>query len=174
MGYFGNPLTRKPQDCVRILLHNTGGLGFATNVRSKQTLKMERLKKLIIKHDFDFVGLTEVNKDWRRIEHENTIWGATTGWREHRRIQVAQNTTKASLKTDLLIGGVANMIFDELVFRISKQENDFRKLGRWCSITITGKNNAHTTIFTCYCPVRGRSIGSAYAQQLLYIAENKD
>ena len=62
----------------------------------------------------------------------------------------------------------------DLVFRISQQGNDFRNLGRWCFITLTGKNNVNTTIFTCYCPVRGRSVGSAYAQQLLYIAENKN
>ena len=77
---------------------------------------MEQLKKLLINHRFDYVGLTEVNKDWRRIEHENTIWGATTGWRKHRRVQVAQNTTKASTNSDLLIGGVATMAFDDLVW----------------------------------------------------------
>ena len=135
---------------------------------------MERLKKLLITHRFDYVGLTEVNRDWRRIEHENTIWGATSGWRQHRRVQVAQNTNKASSNSDLLIGGVASIVFDDLVFRISQQENDFRKLGRWCSFTITGKNNVNTSIFTCYCPVRGRSIGSAFAQQLVYMAEHKD
>ena len=73
---------------------------------------MERLKKLIIQHRFNYVGLTEVNKDWRRIEHENTILGATTGCRQHRRVQVAQNTTKASSQSELLIGGVAMMLFD--------------------------------------------------------------
>ena len=166
-------MTRARSDCVRILLHNPGGLGFVSNERSKQTLKMERLKKLLLKHKFDYVGLTEVNKDWRRMEHDKTIWGATTSWREHRRVQVAQNTTKPSSRSDLLIGGVATMAFDDLVFRISAQESDFRKLGRWCSITITGKNRVTTSIFTCYCPVRGRSIGSAFAQQLIYMAENK-
>ena len=124
-------LTRVRPDCIRILLHDPGGLGFVSSSRSKQTLKMERLKKLLINHRFDYVGLTEVNKDWWKIEHENTIWGATTGWRQYRRVQVAQNTTKDSSNSDLLIGGVATMAFYNLVFRISRQESDFRKLGRW-------------------------------------------
>ena len=66
------------------------------------------------------------------------------------------------------------MVFDDLVFRISRQESDLRKLGRWCSFTIVGENNVNIYIFTCYCPVRGRSIGSTFAQQLVYMAEHKD
>ena len=155
------------------MIHNTGGIGFVSDERSKQTLKMEKLKKLLLDHKFDLVGLTEVNKDWRRMEHNNTIWGATSGWRENRRVQVGQNITKPSSKSDLLIGGVAMVAFDDLVFRISKQESDARNLGRWCSFTITGKNNVKTSIFTCYCPVRGKSIGSTLAQHLIYMKENK-
>ena len=67
--------------------------GFVTKESSKETLKMERLKKLIVDHRIDLVGLTEINKDWRKIVYSNTIWGATSSWQENRRIQVAQNTT---------------------------------------------------------------------------------
>ena len=142
--------------------------------RSKHSLKLEKLKKLIISNQFDLVGLTEVNRDWRRVKHDHTIWGATTGWNEHRRIQVSQNTTKPSTKSDFLIGGTALMTFGDLVFRISKQESDPRNLGRWSNISFTGKKKTITTIFTCYCPVRSSSLGSAYAQQLVYMSENAD
>ena len=47
---------------------------------------MERLKQLILDYDFDVVGLTEVNKDWRLMNYNETIWGATEGWKENRRI----------------------------------------------------------------------------------------
>ena len=36
--------------------------------------------------------------------------------REHRRNQVAHNTTKPKRDSELQIGGVANMIFGDLVF----------------------------------------------------------
>ena len=124
---------------------------------------MEKLKKLVIDHNVDLVSLTEVNKDWRKIEYQNTIWGATAGWKSNRRIQVAQNTTKPAQDTDHLVGGVATAAFGDLVFRISEQGADERKLGRWGFITITGKNDLKTTIFTCYCPCRGKSPGSAYS-----------
>ena len=63
--------------------------------------------------------------------------------------------------------------FDDLAFRISEQEEDDRGLGRWSIITITGKNGLKTTFITCYCPVVSASPGSAYAQQLVYMAEQK-
>ena len=58
-GYHGDTLSRKNKDCVRILLHNPGGIGFVTAQRCKQNLKMEKLKKLIIKNNVDLVGVTE-------------------------------------------------------------------------------------------------------------------
>jgi len=172
-GYHGDTLSRKHKDCVRILLHNPGGIGFVTSQRCKQTLKMEKLKKLVIKNDIDLVGLTEVNKDWRKLDYEHTIWGATTNWRENRRIQTGQNITKPAGESSHLVGGVAMMAFGDLVFGISNQDSDFRKLGRWSTITITGKNMIKTTIFTCYCPCRGKSPGSTFSQHLVYMAEHK-
>ena len=171
-GHHGDLLTRNNTDCIRILLHNPGGIGFVSDKRCKQTLKMEKLKKLVIDHNVDLISLTEVNKDWRKIDYQNTIWGATTSWKSNRRIQVAQNKTKPAQNTEHLVGGVATAAFGDLVFRISDQGEDERKLGRWGFITITGKNDIKTTIFTCYCPCRGKSPGSAYSQQLVYMAEH--
>ena len=95
-----------------------------TEKRCKQTLKMEKLKKLILDHNIDLVGLTEVNKDWRKINYPNTIWGATSGWKEQRRIQVAQNLTKPAQESEHLVGGVAIAAFGDLVYRISDQGTD--------------------------------------------------
>ena len=63
--------------------------------------------------------------------------------------------------------------FDKLVYGIYKQGFDERKLGRWSYFTIEGKCNTKTIFITCYCPVKGSSPGSAYAQQLVYIANNR-
>ena len=52
---------------------------------------MEKIIKTIKDHDIIFVGLAEVNKDWRKL---HIIWGATSGWSENRIIQIAQNSTK--------------------------------------------------------------------------------
>ena len=134
---------------------------------------MESLKKLCIESDINIVGLTEVNKDWRKVPNENTIWNGTAGWKENRRIQIFQNYHYPS-KSEFLVGGTASIIFGEAVFRISDQGADKRNLGRWSYFTITGKNDLKTTFLTCYCPVRGKSTGAAYSQHLIYMANNKD
>ena len=143
-----------------------------TNKRCKETLKMEKLKKLILSQDFDIIALSEINKDWRKINYDNSIWGATQSWHEHRRIQVSYNNTSPALK-EYQPGGTAMMIMGELTFRISFQGGDHRRLGRWSTFTLTGKNEVNTTILTCYCPSRSSSLGSTFVQQLLYMSNNK-
>ena len=134
---------------------------------------MERLKSLTINYDIDLVCLTEVNRDWRSIAQDNTIWNATSSWKENRRVQVSYNTTKPSAG-ECLVGGTAMIAFDDLVFSMSDQGADCRNLGRWSFITIYGKNAVKTTFITCYCPVVSSSPGSFYSQNLTYMAEHKN
>ena len=67
-------------------MQNVGGIGFVSNQRSLETLKMEKLKKTVIEHSVDLLALIETNKDWRCVPTNNTIWEARKGWKEHRRI----------------------------------------------------------------------------------------
>ena len=135
---------------------------------------MEKLKKFILDYDIDITSLSEVNKDWRKVPYDNTIWGATAGWAEHRRVQVSHNKSISPGDSEYQVGGTAMLMLGDINFRISAQGEDSRKMGRWSFTTVTGKNNVTTTIFTCYCPCRSSSIGSAYVQQLLYMATHKD
>ena len=132
------------------------------------------MKKLVIEKNIDLIGLTEVNKDWRKLEYDDTIWGATSTWKQNRRVQVSHNTFKAPQDTETLIGGTAMVAFNDLVFPISDQGQDHRNLGRWGFITFNGKNDLKTSIFTCYCPTRNTLPGSVFSQHLTYMAEHKD
>ena len=133
---------------------------------------MEKLKRVILTNEIDIVCLSEINKDWRMVSYENSIWGATQSWQEHRRIQISHNTSSPTQRV-YQPGGTAMMILGELTFRISFQGSDPRRLGRWSSITLTGKNDTNTTLITCYCPARSSSLGSTFVQQLVYMANNK-
>ena len=133
---------------------------------------MERLKTLSINYEFDFICLTEVNKDWRAVRQEHTIWNGTAGWMENRRVQISANSTKPT-KGEVQVGGTAMIAFNNLVHNTSGQGYDSRRLGRWSFISITGKNGFITTFITCYCPVISTSPGSAYSQHLVYMAENE-
>ena len=128
-GHWGDFLKRKKVNCTRLLLHNTGGIGFISGEKSKESLKMERLKRLAINYDVDLICLTEVNKDWKFVQQDHTIWNGTMNWKENRRVQVSNNTTKPSVG-EHLVGGTAMIAFNDLVFNIHNQGADERNLGR--------------------------------------------
>ena len=77
-------------------------------------------------------------------------------------------------ESEYQIGITAMLMLGDVNFRIFAQGEDSRKLGQWSFITLTSKNNITTTIFTCHCPCRSSIIGSAYVQQMLYMATNKN
>ena len=172
-GVWGHHFRKASQDCLRLLCYNTGGIGFLSEERSKESLKMHKLKKLVLNNQIDLLSLTELNKDWRKVPYTESIWSALSGWRENKRVQVSTNTFHPALESNL-VGGTATCCFSDTVFRISEQGADSRKLGRWSYVVFTGKNNIKTILITCYCPVKGTSPGSAYSQQLTYMARNKD
>lgn len=58
---------------VRILLLNTGSIGFMIEERSKESLKSEKLRGLCNAYNIDIVCLKEINKDWRLVEQRHTI-----------------------------------------------------------------------------------------------------
>ena len=87
------------------------------------------MKKFIIEIQVDIVGLMEVNKDWRCVPTESTVWAATAPWRETRKIQVSNNTT-CQQSREHQIGGTILMAFDEVSHRISDRRQDIRGLGR--------------------------------------------
>jgi hypothetical protein len=140
----------------------------------KKPWRWRNLKKLILDYDIDITSLTEVNKDWRKVEYDNTIWGSTAGWRENRRVQVSHNKSVALGDSEFQVGGTVMLMLGDVSFRISDQGEDSRNLGQWSYITLTGKNNATTTIFTCYWPCHSPCTGSAFVQQMLYMAIHKE
>ena len=134
---------------------------------------MERLKRLVVNYDIDLVCLLEVNKDWRSVQQEHTIWNGTSAWCKNRRVQVSFNSTKTT-RGAYLVSGTAMVTFNGMVFHICKQGADSRKLGRWSFSTTNGKNGVETTFITVYYLVVSNSPGSSYSQQSLYMAEHQD
>jgi len=172
-GIYGDAITqKKDDDHIRILLQNPGGIGFVTGQRNRESYKIEKLKKFVIDKQVDIVGLTEVNKDWRCVPTENTVWAATAPWRETRKIQVSHNTTSPRNR-EHQIGGTVMMAFDEVSHRISDRGQDDRGLGRWSSMELNGIGGMKTTIITAYCPVNSPGLGGCYTQQLTYMSMHR-
>ena len=124
-----------------MLVHNTTGIGFCSQTRNKETLKMEKLRKLVINQDVDILGLTETNKRWSVIPEENTIWSAVNKWKEHTRTYATYNKTDPG-KSEQLYGGTAISVFNENIFHIQNKGEDKRSLGRWNWIELQGKTTS--------------------------------
>ena len=88
-------------------------------------LKWKKVKRLSLDYNVDLICLTEVNKDWRMVHQNNTIWNATQGWKQNRIIQVSYNTSEKS-EVKYRVGGTAMIGYDDLLFIIGNQEVDSR------------------------------------------------
>jgi hypothetical protein len=123
---------------ARILFQNPHGLGTITSGNQEQSLKITKLKAAILNHNIDVVGLSEVNKDWRQIPHQESFWALTEGWVKHRRLITSINR-KVESQSSIQYGGTLLMATNKLAYSIIKTEEDSQKLGRWCSILLRGK-----------------------------------
>jgi len=103
---------------VRILFQNIGDIGFMSGDVTQESVKIEKLRRLIIGKSIDIIGLAEVNKDCRCVDTEHTVWKATESWREHRRVQVGHNTSFPAQR-ERQIGGMLMMAYDKVCFRVS-------------------------------------------------------
>ena len=94
----------KREGHTRVLLHNTTCIGFCTKERCKETQKMEKLRKLVIKQEVDILALTELNKRWSKVEEENIILTAMRKWRREGRTYATYNKLDEGVSTELYGG----------------------------------------------------------------------
>ena len=168
-GVFGHHIRKKDCNSIRILFQNIGGLGDL--FKDKEPEKLTRLKKFLIKHEIDVVGMAETNTDWRTLPIENNLWNRTASWFQSRRISVSHND-KVAPKTGryFQVGGTTTMLIDEMASRPLQPGSDEKGYGRWSWITLTGKDNRATRFVTAYCPCKSTNTSGAYAQQLLALS----
>ena len=63
-GHWADLLKRnKGESFMGFLLHNTGGIGFMNDKQSRETLKLDKNRRLCIEYKIDLSCLTEINKD---------------------------------------------------------------------------------------------------------------
>jgi exonuclease III len=155
---------------VRILFQNPQGLGPLRDGEYSQSPKINKLKDTLLTHNVDILGLSEVNKDWRIIPQKQSLWQLTDRWFEYRRLTTSINNLVPSTSQQQF-GGTALMAINKLAYSISAVENDSRKLGRWTSILLKGKNQRLCRIICAYCPCIGTGPSSTYAQQVIGLAK---
>jgi hypothetical protein len=76
-GNFGEPITKKKRNILRVGFLNIGG--FPSN---KNSTKNDLLKQSLLAYQFDAFGMAELNTDWRKIEEHNRLHSILSGWWE--------------------------------------------------------------------------------------------
>jgi hypothetical protein len=86
----------------------------------------------------------------------------------------AYNEREKAIAGKYQSGGTGMIFLDELIPYSTHGGNDPRKLGRWCSYILSGRDGANCRIVTAYAVGNNKSQsgGSAYQQQVRYVQEN--
>jgi hypothetical protein len=138
-GIYGDHIKPKRKNMVRILFQNPQGIGRLDLNGQMHMDKLNAIKTFTLKHAVDVVGFAEVNKDWRNIPQSQTLWEATSGWFEYRRLVTGINQRIIS-SLQIQFGGTLLLTINETAHRIVATDKDPRLLGRWTSVLLNGKN----------------------------------
>jgi hypothetical protein len=129
---------------LRIGFQNIGGFPSQTS-----NIKEEFIRLGIINWEFNLFGVAETNLDWRLQPENNKLWACTREWWEHAHISHTNNTTFPPIE-DKQYGGTALFTINDIAHRVTNKGCDTTNLGRWCWISLRGKNCYTLTIITAY------------------------
>jgi hypothetical protein len=113
---------------VRRTFQNPQGIGPINRIRECQSSKINSLKETLLKHHVDILGLAEVNKDWRIIPQQETMWHVTEGWFEYRRLATSINARIPSSQM-MQFGGTMLLAMNKIAYNIVSIEEDPQQLG---------------------------------------------
>jgi Endonuclease/Exonuclease/phosphatase family. len=169
-GIYGDHIKPKKRNTIRILFQNPQGLGRMDSNDNIYTDKINSLKNVMLKHTIDVIGFAEVNKDWRNIPQTQTFWQVTEGWFEYRRLATSINQTVTS-NSPTQFGGTLLMTTNQLAHRTIQLDQDPRRLGRWTSVLLQGKQERRCRIVCAYCPCIGTGTNTVYVLQTAGLAQ---
>ena len=159
---FGETFRTPRSGFIRILSQNIDGMGF-----SAHSDKFIKLKYSCDKYGIDIVTLSETNVNWKKVRPAQTLRGRTQFWKEDIRTIAGHNITAPQAPRHQY-GGTAIISMNKAAHCFYKGDHDFRKLGRWTSMTYRGKRGKITRVVSCYCPVKPSEFhaGSVYTQHV--------
>jgi hypothetical protein len=160
-GIYGDHIKQKQAGIIRILFQNPQGLGHLNGRSRMQTPKLTKLRDTMIKHNIDIVGLSEINKDWRKISQRDTMWNIIDGWFEYRRLIMSMNTM-VSATSPTQYGATMLMAMNRIAYSIISADSDTQKLGRWSTFLCSGKRQVKIRIICAYCPCKSNGTYSTY------------
>ncbi len=166
-GFWGNALTAKPTTSFRVGFQNINGF----NLDSSDE-KSQKLQHIITHHQFDFLGIQEVNLHLK-------IMGTEGVWKERHHqtftgFTHAATTEHCTSPSRRIFGGTACFLTGPTAHRSISHGSDPSGLGRWSWSLLRGRNGLQTRILTGYRPVRSYhdEALTVYSQQELYFRQH--
>jgi hypothetical protein len=177
--YFGHKMGAPKKDTSRHGCVNIGSLSAKRcqgggRCACKECVLLKKLKEL----RFDTFGLSETNRNWRRINPEHQLQARWRGNFEAMRVKTSSydkweaQPTNSSSQT----GGVALISLNKMAHRVSggniSGDFDSTGLGRWTSEKYRGRHGVCTRVVIAYRPVyNDHGPLSVWMQQSSYFLE---
>jgi hypothetical protein len=165
---FGSMPAERNNGCWRgmfVQLNNTS----TSNVAN---IKSAKLCSAIRKYDPHIVGLNEIGRNWDQYCSSERLSAFIGDLQRESRSMVTYNEHEKGInRRKYQPGGTGMLVLDELIPYTKRGSSDPRKLGRFLSYVMEGRNGHRTRVVTVYAVGRNKSerLASYYQQQLRYI-----
>ena len=164
---YGDRLNRKPDNILRVMLHNVNRLPI-----SGKSDKSKKLVSMIAHKQIDVALLTEIGLSWTHLDNTDRWYERVREAFQSTRSEVANNETEPDLTDKAQFGGVLVMAVDDVSHRVISQGKDPTGLGRWSWIRMEGKQKHFLRIVSAYRPVDSLGTGAVHSQHERYFAKN--
>ena len=142
---FGNSITTKNHDVIRLIGQNIGYLGVRTFANQKQ----EQGKEWLVDHQIDICCWQEIGLSMHMMKHHEKINERMRDYRWTKQRISATNNKHESIDK-LQFGGTIVMAVNEAASRVHASGSDETGLGRWSWMLFEGHNEYRTRVISAY------------------------
>ena len=136
---------------IRIFYMNINGLKLGQGGHSLLQLCITLKDKGV-----DIVCLTETNVHWARAHVYHKFRKTLTDTWPKQKLSFCTSESDIKWNSDSKPGGTAMFTLNNVSSTVLQKGQYPSGMGRWTFLTILGKNNSRTTIFTMYRPCKGQ------------------
>ena len=165
---FADVLQRKPENVVRVMLHNISRLPI-----DRRTTKSRKLVSTLAHTQTDIALLTEIGLNWTLLDNRDRWYERTREAFQSTRSSLAFNKTELHHTKKVQFGGTGVIAIDDITHKIVSQGVDPTGLGRWAWLRFHGKDTHHFRTVSVYRPVDSVGPGTVYSQHERYFGKHK-
>jgi len=147
---------------------------FPTQETDKDVIKRDNLHNLIKVTQADIVLTQEDNRHWPAVHSAKRPTELAKQWMgaDQATVWSASNTNETITTQQFQPGGVSICSMKDALSRTIGKGTDPTMLGRWAWVTLQGRSNTKTRIYTIYVPVKSTGKQSVYKQHARHHTRN--